>query len=138
MIVVDTNILVYFYLPTELSELTDELHQIDPYWVAPKLWKSEFLNAVSLYLRKNLIDYPQALQIVNESSMRMNENQFEVDMRKVLSFVHQSSCSSYDCEFVSLADELGVPLITNDGRILKNFPDIAISPEAYIGSSRTQ
>jgi predicted nucleic acid-binding protein len=42
----------------------------------------------------------------------------------VLNLTAQSSCTSYDCEFVALADNLGVPLITVDQKVIAAFPSI--------------
>jgi predicted nucleic acid-binding protein len=45
----------------------------------------------------------------------------------VLQLVSTSRCTSYDCEFVAAAQQLGVPLITEDRAILAAFPDLAQS-----------
>ena len=37
-----------------------------------------------------------------------------------------SHCSAYDCEFVALALELEVPLVTADRQLLRSFPRIAV------------
>jgi predicted nucleic acid-binding protein len=34
--------------------------------------------------------------------------------------------SAYDCEFVGLANDLNVGLVTNDREILKAFPNVAV------------
>ncbi len=44
MIVVDTNILAYLFLPGEFSESAGNLLLEDSEWAAPVLWKSEFRN----------------------------------------------------------------------------------------------
>ena len=38
MIVVDTSIITYLYLPTEYTEVAERLLEQDPDWVAPPLW----------------------------------------------------------------------------------------------------
>ena len=50
---------------------------------------------------------------------------FIVDSSDVLDLVARSTCSAYDCEFVALAQELAVPLITTDRKIVREFPEIA-------------
>ena len=48
----------------------------------------------------------------------------------IMQLVNQSECSAYDCEFVALAKYLGVPLVTADNKLLREFPGIAKSLEA--------
>ncbi|HET6528005.1 MAG TPA: type II toxin-antitoxin system VapC family toxin [Balneolaceae bacterium] len=132
MIVVDTNILAHFWLPSDTTGLCDELYQKDSQWIAPILWKSEFRNVVSLYLRKSLIDLAEALLILEKAELQMKEREFQVNSVQVLNYVNQSSCSSYDCEFISLAKDLDVNLGTLDKQLLREFPGIAIHPEKLL------
>jgi hypothetical protein len=57
--------------------------------------------------------------------------EYSVETTRVLDLVQESSCAAYDCEFVALAQELGVPLVTSDARVIKNFPHIAVAPDAF-------
>jgi predicted nucleic acid-binding protein len=125
MIVVDTNILAYLYLPTEHTQKVEALLAKDPEWIAPTLWRSEFRNALALYLRKGLLTFDQALEIQNEAEALLQNNEFIVTSLDVLQLVQNSECSAYDCEFVALAQSMNVQLITMDKRILSNFPNTA-------------
>ncbi len=127
MIVVDTNILAYLYLPTEHTQKVEALLAKDPEWIAPTLWRSEFRNVLALYLRKNLLTFDQALEIQNEAEALLQNNEFIVTSLDVLQLVQNSECSAYDCEFVALAQNMHVKLITMDKKVLKNFPETAIS-----------
>jgi hypothetical protein len=44
-----------------------------------------------------------------------------------LNLVRKSPCSAYDCEFVALAEDLEIPLLTTDRKILSAFPSVAVS-----------
>ncbi len=134
MIVVDTNILAHFWLPSDSTELCDTLYQKDPEWVAPILWKSEFRNIVTLYLRKDLINLAEALLIVEKAELQMKNNQFQVNSVQVLHHVSQSICSSYDCELISLAEDLDLELITLDKQLLREFPNLAKHPDQIINA----
>lgn len=132
MIVADTNIISYLLLPTSFSNSVDSLYKIDSHWVAPTLWKSEFRNVLALYLRKKLITFEKAIQIQDFAESIMTNNEFNVSSSQVLSLVEKSSCSSYDCEFVSLAQHLNIQLVTQDKKILREFPSYAISISNFL------
>ena len=55
MIVVDTNIIAYFYLESIHSKDTVDLLRHDPVWIVPFLWRSEFRSVLGLYLRKKIL-----------------------------------------------------------------------------------
>jgi predicted nucleic acid-binding protein len=132
MIVVDTNIIGYLYLTSDNSWLAEQALLKDPLWSAPLLWRSELRNVLALYIRKELLSLVEAQQVMEEASSLMRDREYEVTSYQVLNLAAASSCSAYDCEFVALAKDLDVPLVTTDKQILKQFPDNAISLEAYV------
>ncbi len=132
MIVVDTNIIGYLYLSSERSAQAEKALLKDPEWVAPVLWKSELRNVLAQYLRRKILSFEDAVRIMDEASRLMAGREYEVASIEVLQLVKESTCSAYDCEFVALARDLKVPLVTVDRQILREFPEIAISLEEYI------
>jgi len=60
------------------------------------------------------------------------ENEYKINYAQVLYLAQSSGCSAYDCEFVNLAKDLGVSLITEDKKILKNFSETAMSMLAFL------
>lgn len=137
MIVVDTNLLVYLYLPGEHTEIVEQILSVDSQWAAPILWRSEFHNVLALYLRKNILSIEEALEAYREAETIVQGREYAVETTRVLDLVEVSSCSAYDCEFVALAQELDTSLITSDTRILRNFPTVAVSPITFVGRSRS-
>ncbi len=127
MIVVDSNILAYLYLPSEYTGLAENLLEKNPYWVAPILWRSELRNVLATYLRKKILDVHQIYAIVQEAEDLMRDREYEIESNDVIQLVARSQCSAYDCEFVALAVRLKCKLVTMDKKILLNFPDIAIA-----------
>jgi predicted nucleic acid-binding protein len=125
MIVVDTNVLAYLWLPGDRTAQAERLLRSDPDWNAPLLWRSEFRNVLAGCLRRGDVRLETALQIADEAEGQMRGREFSVPSAQVLSRVEESDCSAYDCEFVVLAEELGVPLVTSDERILRSFPSVA-------------
>ncbi len=69
---------------------------------------------------------PRANDIAAAAESQLPGREFSVDTARVLSLASQSGCSAYDCEFVALAHDLGVRLVTNDTAVLRAFPDVAI------------
>lgn len=131
MIVVDTNLLAYFYLRSEHSDLADKAFLKDPNWVAPLLWRSEFLSVLTACLRKGIVSLEVAVECAGEAELVMEGGEYSVSSLDVLRLAAQSRCSAYDCEFVALARELNVPLVTTDRQILSDFPDVARALEEF-------
>jgi len=132
MIVVDTNIISYFYLNTAYSEKVDLIFKQDSNWCAPYLWRSEFRNVLALYLRKGLISIEDTFIAHEKAEMLMAGNEFYITSRHILTLVNESKCSAYDCEFVALAQQLNVKLITEDKKIISEFKDIAINIDTFL------
>jgi predicted nucleic acid-binding protein len=132
MIVVDTNVIGYLYLTSERSRQAEQALRKDPQWAAPLLWRSEFRNVLTLYLRRKILSLDIAQQIMGEATSLMLGHEYQVASPQVLDLVAMSTCSAYDCEFVALAQDLGVPLVTVDRQVLNQFPAMAKSLGDFI------
>ena len=125
MIVVDTNVVAYLLLPGPRSLLAEALLLHHPEWAAPPLWRSEFRNVLSTYLRRDRLKLPEAVALMQKAEALLSAHDEPVNSDHVLHLVNNSTCSAYDCEFVAAAQQLGVPLVTEDRAILAAFPDLA-------------
>jgi predicted nucleic acid-binding protein len=132
MIVVDTSIIGSLYLSAERTAQAEEALRRDPDWAAPVLWRSELRNVLAGYLRTGVLDPGVAGQIMEEATALMHGGEYEIVSSAVLRLAAGSRCSAYDCEFVALAQDLGVPLVTIDKHILGAFPETARALEDYV------
>jgi predicted nucleic acid-binding protein len=131
MIVVDTNVIGYLFLSSEQSVLAERALEKDNEWAAPVLWRSEFRNVLTFYMRKDIIKLEQAQQIMNSALALLSGLEYEVPAYEVLRLTSTSDCSAYDCEFIAAANDLKVPLVTVDRKLLREFSSVAISLDSY-------
>jgi predicted nucleic acid-binding protein len=131
MIVADTNLLIYLYVQGQRTEESEAVLQRDALWAVPLLWRSEFRNSLIGLVRAHALQLDDALAMIDEAERWLTGREYSVLSRQVLTLASRSGCSAYDCEFVALAQDLEVPLVTTDRQILKAFPTIAVSPSAF-------
>jgi len=127
MIVVDTNVLAYLYLPGEHTAAAEALLEREPEWIVPILWRSEFRNILAGYVRKSLISFEQAVSLQAEAESLLAGGEYEVESRAVLELARDSDCTAYDCEFIALAMKHDTKLFTMDKKLLRAFPNRALS-----------
>ena len=133
MIAVDTTIIAYLLIPGEFTPLANRLVEKDADWAAPMLWRSEMRNVLALYLRKKLLSFEDACAVQSQAEALIAGNEYSIDSLDVLHLASSSGLSAYDCEFVALAQQLGVPLVTTDKKLLRAYPAVAISLSAAAG-----
>lgn len=127
MIVADTNLIAYLFIEGEFTLQAESIYQFDPDWVAPYLWRSEFRNILTLYLRKKILSLAESRAIADLAEDLLLGNEFDLNSDSILDLAFSSSLSAYDCEYVVLAQKLGIKLITNDKKILRLFPNLTIN-----------
>jgi predicted nucleic acid-binding protein len=132
VIVVDTNLIAYLLIDGGQTELAERVLQKDEVWVSPLLWRSELCNALVKCVRGGLFGLNAAFRIMTEAESLMAGNEYAVVSGDVLSLAASSACSAYDAEFVVLARELGVPLVTSDKQLLESFPETVVSPARFL------
>lgn len=123
MIVVDTNVLAYLYVPGAFTAAAEALLEKDPDWAAPILWRSEFRNILAGYVRRKDISFEQAVSLQMEAESVLAGCEHDIESISVLKLVRDSDCSAYDCEFIALATKLDTQLFTMDKKLLRNFPN---------------
>ncbi len=129
MIVVDTNLLVYLYVEGQRTRTAEAVLARDAAWAAPLLWRSEFRNALAGLVRRRALAIEDAIQITHEAERAMTGREYTVVSHHVLQLASRSGCSAYACEFVALAQDLDVPLVTADRALRRAFPSATIAPE---------
>ncbi len=129
MIVVDTNVIIYLLLDSDFTELAVKVRRRDRDWVAPMLWRSEFRNVSLGYFRRNSISLSDLITLSELAESKVESRQ--VDGTRIIELAAESGCTAYDCEFVSVAERLSVPLVTSDKKLLSAFPDIAVSMQRF-------
>jgi len=132
MIIVDTNVIAYLFLGGEKTPQARAVFRKDPRWAAPILWRSEFRNVLAKYLRQGQLVLADAQELIREAETIIEGSEYLPDSDRVMGLVNASNCSAYDCEFVALAEEIGIPLVTSDRQILSDFPTVAVSLDAFV------
>jgi predicted nucleic acid-binding protein len=69
LIVVDTNVLAYLLLLGPRTEKAEILRRQERQWAAPPLWRSEFRNVLTGYLRRDLLDLSRAVALMEEAEL---------------------------------------------------------------------
>jgi len=131
VIVADTNLIIYLLVAGQHSGEAEAVYHKDSHWIAPQLWRSEVRNVLALYVRQQLIDLDEALEAVDEAEQLIAGQEFELASARVLRLAVTSGCSAYDCEFVALAQDLDLPLVTSDKTLLAKFKPTAVSMREF-------
>lgn len=133
MIVADANVVAALVMPHEDSPVAERLLRADASWVAPPQILSELRSVVATLVRNGRQTPAQGASLLAMAVEALEAVTFEPDARRVLELVAASGCSSYDCEYVAVAEELGCRLVTLDQVVLRAFPGVAVRPDSIAG-----
>jgi predicted nucleic acid-binding protein len=131
VIVADTNLIAYLLVRGQHTGEAEAVYRKDQQWRAPLLWRSEFRNVLTFYLRRGLIGIDEAIETIEQAEQLMSGQEYGVESSRVLRLAAGSGCSAYDCEFVALAQDLGVPLVTSDSALIAKFKPTVVSMRAF-------
>jgi len=138
VIVVDSNVVAYYWINGPLTETAQQVWAKDPEWHVPLLWRSELRSILTGYLRDGTLDATQIAQVMAAAEATFGDREHLVSSEKIFAIVGDSNLSAYDAEFVALAEVLGAPLVTADRIVLRAFPDRALTMEAFAGRDRSR
>ena len=130
MIVVDTNVLAYLYLPGDRTEEVESLLATDPEWAAPVLWRSELMNVLCTYMRVKGLPLSKCLEIFDLADALLSARTYTSAPLKVFEVAERTGCSGYDSDFVALAEDLRTKLVTYDSGLISRAGPVACLPAA--------
>lgn len=136
MIVADNTLISYFTIEGDFTEEAVAVRKKNPEWAAPLLWRSEFMNVLWFYVRQEKFALDLALEHLDTAEDLMSGRTYQPAPPAVLRLAAGSGCSTYDCQYVQLAKDLGVPLVTHDKEVLKAFSHIAVHPQDFLSGTR--
>ena len=131
MIVADASVIACLCVDGDQTPLAEAALEQDPVWAAPLLWRSEFCSALVRHLHHGLMGMESALVSLRMAEEAIAGREYTVDSRKVVELAAASKCLAYDCEYVALALDLGLPLVTTDKQVLRAFPKTAVALEKF-------
>jgi len=131
VIVVDSNVIFYLQVKGGRTDEARRLYRKDPDWFAPRLWRSEVRNGLALYLRRRILTIEAALGTMERAERAMQGRERDVQSAPVLRLAADSGCTAYDCEYIWLAQDLGLPLLTADEELLAKFKSTAVSMREF-------
>jgi predicted nucleic acid-binding protein len=131
MIVADTNLITYLLMEGPMLPLAEGVFRHDPEWLAPALWRSEFRNVLTGFVRRGQLSAGGAVAYWQQAESLIHTADAE-SSSTILQLAIRSGCTAYDCEFVALAQHFTIPLVTADRQVLNAFPGIAVSPQDFL------
>jgi len=134
VIVADTNLIVYFVVQGASTSQAERVRAKDKEWVVPRLHRYEVLNVLTDHVRRGILTKDEALRASRRAGSLVTVSEVDSDPAALLAMWEASGCTTYDLEYVWLAKELDVPLVTADGAVLRAYPGVAISIAGFTGA----
>lgn len=137
MIVVDTNVVAYAVLAGEQTDLALRVLELDSDWFAPALWRHELANVLATRVRSTgrwALSIPEAIELFADAERLVTDPGLESTLAERLDAVRRGGVSAYDAEFIVLAEQLNLPLVTQDRDLIKAFPRRAVSLADFASS----
>jgi len=136
VIVVDAMVIADLLLAEPGRAFSAVVLDADPQWAVPHLWRSEVANVLATRVRHGERTLESVLVCFANGLELLEGKEYKVANDRVLRACAASRCTAYDCEYVVLAETLGVPLVTGDRQVLDAFPGLAVTPEAFVKAAR--
>ncbi len=132
MIVIDANILIYALIECEYSHLIPQLKAQDADWRTTELCRHEMLNVLATYHRRGVLTLAQCQELLNYACRFIDQAQSDVKSAIALDLAAKHGISGYDAQYVALANNLSVPLISEDRKLRQAVPEIVMSMQQFI------
>ena len=132
MIVADTSLIASMALRNDRVGEAEAVFRMDAEWAAPLAWRSEMHRMLVKCMQQDGMKAADGLRAMEVAMQIVGGREYQVVTGHVLELAARSGCGGCECEYVALARDLGLALVTWDEEVLKAFPRIAMTPAGYI------
>jgi len=133
MIVVDTSVVAFLFIEGEESGVVRKLYQMDSEWVTPPILNHEMLTILAAVGSADE-DAVAVEAIWREVRALFGGRQQVPDPVRSLRMAVELGVSGYDAQYLALAAQLHLPLVSCERRLLEALPGKVVSPEEYLAS----
>lgn len=133
MIVVDANIVAYYFIQGARTEEAQRLRSFDAVWIVPPLWSVELQSILWKHVRAKGMSPVQALAVLEHALVLLGPNEQAASPRAALSEAIHSGITPYDAQYIALARQSGIPCVTEDLDLLSKCPGTAVSMDSLLG-----
>lgn len=134
MIVADTNLVVHLFTQTSLTSIAQQVLAKDSNWILPKLWQEEYANVLCKLARKGYLTSEEVISHFNYTTEQFKNNEISIDITKVIKTSLEYGITVYDANFISLAIDHNILVVTEDQEMLKKCPKLAVNMLNFIES----
>lgn len=130
MIVVDATVVAGFLFPADqFHAQADAVRDKDPDWHCPELVFSEVRSVgMKHHLKGDTLEATIARCNLTAATVSV----YRMHSHGVLQVAKEGSVWVYDAEYVALARQLQVRLVTTDEKILEQFSTVSVSPADFL------
>lgn len=132
MIVVDANVLAFYVIEGKRTTDANILREMDAEWIVPASWCIEFQSILWKYVRFGGMPAEKALALLDHARTMFSVNEVTPPPDTVLRDALNWGITVYDAQYVSLAKQLGIRCVTEDGPVQEACPTIALSLTAFL------
>ena len=127
MLLVDTNVVAYLLIEGDYTEAAQELRARDSDWRSEAFLLVEFTNVLVSSIARKRMTLSMAEDFLAKVSSLFDGKLGRIPHASVLAIATRHRVSAYDARFLSLADQLGSRLITEDARLRAAAPALTQS-----------
>ena len=127
MLLVDTNVVAYLLIEGDHTEAAQELHASDSDWRSEAFLLVEFTNVLVSSIARKRMTLSMAEDFLAKVFSLFDGKLGRIPHASVLAIATRHRVSAYDARFLSLADQLGSRLITEDDRLRAAAPALTQS-----------
>jgi predicted nucleic acid-binding protein len=129
MLLVDANVVAYLLVDGERTAQARALWAIDSDWHAPRLLFYELANVFAQLVRHRAISAESAVAGLESAAGIVHLRDQDPPAARILEIASRLEVSAYDATYLALAEAVGLPLITEDRRLMRAAPGITRSLE---------